>query len=406
MRTRTLLAAVGTSAAIIALTACPGFEQADCVSLNTCDCTFDDAGICHLDDGGPLVDGVSPPGNDGSVDGASDGSPTDSGLDTGPSCDLSADPKDAPVCVDDAYGVFVDATNGSDSGDGTKAQPFKTITKAITVGSKSRVYICSGTYTDALTISAQNNVSLYGGFSCAGWGYTGTKASIAPTSNTGITVSSAANVQMEDLQVNVNAGTQPGSSAIAIFVNGGTVTLTRVAAVAGNGVVGSAGADGSTVPNYVGTTAKQGMNANAAVAGGEDDCTCTDNSTSTGGKGATATSPFPDQGFASPATGSPNAGTSGPTACTAGGTGGNGASGTLGAGSTSAGSLSATGWVAAAAGSSGGNGTPGQGGGGGGAEATPNFAGGGGACGGCGGKGGAPEQMAARATHCCPSTQR
>ena len=43
-------------------------------------------------------------------------------------CDLNADVMASPKCIDDGIGVFVDAFGGNDTGLGTKASPYKTIT--------------------------------------------------------------------------------------------------------------------------------------------------------------------------------------------------------------------------------------------------------------------------------------
>src|SRR5689334_19064962 len=77
-------------------------------------------------------------------DGGSDG---DGGrVDVPADCDPNADPKDAPKCVVNAFGVFVDA-NGDDANEGTKEKPVKTITAALgKLAGKPRVYVCEGTY--------------------------------------------------------------------------------------------------------------------------------------------------------------------------------------------------------------------------------------------------------------------
>ena len=70
-----------------AITACPGMNQADCTDLGTCDCTFDEAGICHLDDGsaeGSLPDGANPDGTMVIVEGGT--------VDAPPGCVLRAYP--------------------------------------------------------------------------------------------------------------------------------------------------------------------------------------------------------------------------------------------------------------------------------------------------------------------------
>lgn len=66
--------------------------------------------------------------------GASTVEPVDSGAASGehevPSapagCDTALEPRDAPACVADGFGVFVDAARGSDQGPGTRASPLKT----------------------------------------------------------------------------------------------------------------------------------------------------------------------------------------------------------------------------------------------------------------------------------------
>lgn len=45
-------------------------------------------------------------------------------------CDASADAKDAPKCVVSEFGVFVDASGGSDTNPGTQESPMETLTAA------------------------------------------------------------------------------------------------------------------------------------------------------------------------------------------------------------------------------------------------------------------------------------
>ena len=315
-------------------------------------------------------------------------SQVDAAPEGGQPCDLAMDPKDAPACVDDADGVFVDATNGNDSGDGTKAHPFASITKAIAVGSKNRVYICSGTYTDALTLSSQHAVSLYGGFACGTWAYTGTKASIAPASGLAVSIGEGVTSTIEDLQITGNAGSAPGASAIAIFLDQASLTIQRATVSAGAGAMGQAGSLGKNAPNYT-KAATAGATAQGNTPGMHVDCGCTDGTTSHGGDGASSTAAA-KTGSASPAVGADNFGGSGATSCTAGSVGAGGATSAGGNASSTSGALTSSGWAESSNATSGGNGNPGQGGGGGGAEINFTAAGGGGACGGCGGTGGGP----------------
>jgi hypothetical protein len=71
--------------------------------------------------------------------GAGDADAADTGLDGGGpdavqppvGCDPAVDPKDAPACVVNDYGVFVDGTGGNDGNAGTRESPVKTIGGAL-----------------------------------------------------------------------------------------------------------------------------------------------------------------------------------------------------------------------------------------------------------------------------------
>src|SRR5215213_9301610 len=94
-------------------------------------------------------------------------------------CDPAADPKDAPKCVVSDYGIFVDATTGSDNNTGSKELPVKTITSALTkLNGRPRIYVCEGTYPESVKLTSA--VSIFGGFACNTWEYNGNKPSIAP----------------------------------------------------------------------------------------------------------------------------------------------------------------------------------------------------------------------------------
>ena len=71
---------------------------AGCISADVSDRDFTDAAL------GDATPGVGPDGD--IADGATDPPPPP----PPPGCDANADPKDAPACVFDSYGVFVDAT--------------------------------------------------------------------------------------------------------------------------------------------------------------------------------------------------------------------------------------------------------------------------------------------------------
>lgn len=317
-----------------------------------------------------------------------------------PGCKPELDPKDAPACVVDSYGVFVDAAKGADGNPGTKAAPLKTFTAALAkAGSLPRVYVCEGTYAEHVKLT--RGVSIYGGFACADWAYSGAKAKIAP-SDVGFALHIAAvtsPVVVADLEMVALPGTKAAPSSIGAFVARSTdVTMRRVKVTAGTGFTGANGE--AAKPAEPGTSVSGSINGNpgTAVAGGlENVCTCSTGGTTTGGKGGDPTGPAPNGTNGALAQPVPAGGTgAGGTraACETNNAGGlRGSDAPPGAEAASPGIavIDDMGWTVAD-GQAGKNGTPGQGGGGGGSYTigaiAVNGGGGGGACGGCGGGGG------------------
>jgi hypothetical protein len=362
-----------------------------------------DNGACDAPlDGGTDVTTTDSPSNtdgpatdDGSSDGGGDETIADAQPDTAPpGCDTAKDPKDSLPCVADKFGLFVDASKPS-GGTGAKASPFNSIGAALTAAAtatQKRIYVCEGNYPEAVNVTSA--ISIYGGWKCADWSYSGTQAKVVPTAvGYALSVANVAGAtQIEDLEFDAQPGNAAARASIAAFVNTSpSLTLSRVTLVAGAGLAGASGAAGTT-----GTPVSGDLNGNPGSgnnAGGEKTCACTTGGTSTGAKGG-AGGAVPGDGdtgkvvqgtpMPSTATGAGQlaadclAGTNSarpgsnltPAANAAGGTGG---------------SLDATGFHGGD-GTVGTNGLPGQGGGGGGGQATG--AGGGGACGGCGGGGG------------------
>ncbi len=329
--------------------------------------------------------------------------PADGGTDAGgdvvqppQGCDPSADPKDSPKCVDDSYGVFVDAANGSDSNGGTRASPLKTIGGALgKLAGKPRVYVCDGTYAEHVKLTAA--VSIYGGFACGSWSYSGNKASVAPSdSGYALEVQSvAAAAVIADVSFGAIAGTDASPSSIAAFVNAtSALTLRRVALVAGKGAAGKSpakAANGALMSSTPTAGTLNGNNGGATNGGLAQLCTCVGGGTSKGGGGGnlngdgspgeTAQAIVSPPGFTGAGgtyaecnSGTPIGGRSGSNAPDA----------AASAGAMQLGALSETGWIPEP-GKNGTDGTAGQGGGGGGGAGG---GGGSGACGGCGGTGG------------------
>ena len=331
-----------------------------------------------------------------------DGSTAEGGTESGADvvqppvgCDPAADPRDAPKCVVSEFGVFVDATGGSDGNAGTRDAPVKSITAGLSkLGGKSRVYVCEGTYAEHVKLTSA--VSLYGGFACGGWTYSGTKAKVTPA-DAGYALEVAdtkADFTVADLAFLAPNATTKGQSSIAAFVhNASKVFFVRSELEAGIAKEGEDGAPGTTGAPTTGDL--KGNAASGITPGLQKTCTCSSGGTSTGGGGGAPTGAgaagLPSLGGATPLDGAPGLGNTGCVAAEPNGSGNNGADATNaadGAKVTALGALDATGWKPQA-GTAGPSGAPGQGGGGGGGRDVSS-AGGGGACGGCGGSGGKP----------------
>lgn len=329
------------------------------------------------------------PGGDG---GPGDGSTVD--VPVPPGCDAEKEPKDAPACVVDGFGVFVDGAAGLDANPGTKAAPFKTVGAAVAAAGGRRVYVCEGTYGEAVKVTSA--VRLYGGFACGGWSYSGARPRIAPSAP-GVALSVrdvAGEVVVSDVAIAALDARERGASSVALFaVRAADLRLTRVDLEAGKG---GDGRDADAPPSNHFAGSLEGNPSTAATGGETKTCPCTVYGSSTGGGGGAAGSPVATPG--SPGIAMPlpavmgarssvggNAYTSATGICTGGFSGSDGAARGAGTGASSRGVLTPDGW-SPAGGTPGETANPGAGGGGGGGGAA-NGSGGGG-CGGCGGSGG------------------
>jgi len=362
---RTLWLALGLGCGVVgcSLVACAGDTPALCDD-NACDANAE---------GGPEA-----------------ASPTEAGADVvqpPAGCDPAADPKDAPRCVVSDFGVFVDAAAGADGNPGTKEAPVKSITAALgKLAGKTRLYLCDGTYPEHVKLSAP--VSLYGGFACGSWSYSGAKAKLAPTGK-GLALeirAASADLVLADLDVSANDATEPGESSIAAMVASTTsATFRRTSLTAGKAVDG---ADGLPAADFAPAAAPDGTpGAGGGAATPNPACT-----TSIGGAGGRNASPNGANGGVAviPVYPTGNTGGGGIAGATCGipaSDGAYGVEGTGGAGAAALGVLDASGWKGAdgAKGGAGGNGQ----GGGGGAQRIEGGVGGSGGPGGCGGAGGA-----------------
>lgn len=336
---------------------------------------------CSFDRSCPEAN-ADPDGGPGAPDGGDGGGE----VKLPPECE---DPKGAPNCVSDDYGVFVDGEGGDDASGGTKAEPVKTIAAALKkVGLKPRLYVCGeGPYAEHVKLTRE--VSIYGGFACGTWSYTGTKAKLSPgTPGYALHVEKVASpVVISDVVAVAEAGEEAGASSVSIFVSESEVTLRRVEALAGRGK--DAPASGSAPLNESTPSDLKGNTASGATGAAAKTCTCNVHGSSTGGKGGDA-SQAGENGtsvpLATPAGVRTGAGGSGGIPCGGGLPGPDGAARAGGKGASKLGVLSAQGFEPGV-GMDGEAGNPGSGGGGGGGSSADG-GGGGGGCGGCGGGGG------------------
>jgi hypothetical protein len=342
----------------------------------------------------------------------------DAGHDAGPT-ECSGLPSAANIS--ETCGVFVRADATSSHEDGTRANPYRSLQKAIDHAAGKRVYACaSAPLAEAITIAS--GVEVYGGFDCAsGWTWSGEKRTAldgAPDQIVLTIAKGAEGTKIEGLTITAAspADMTGGGSSIAVVVDDIAVTLDRCDVRAGDAADGP---DGVTVT----TTATKGgdappvdsMTSNAcvlpaAVAGGAPGATtCDDGSTNSGGVGGkggiTGTDSGNGQkgGDGQPPDGANGLGGAGEAGakCGAGASGHDGDPGAPGPGGSPAGDTLSVDGISSADKTDGKAGTPGQGGGGGGAAKAgifcgsasspvdgPGASGGGGGGGGCAGKGG------------------
>ena len=353
--------------------------------LGACDISSLNPVPCEESRTCPFVDSGT---NDGESDATSDGPSVDA-----PGCDLSADPKDAPKCVDSGVGIFVDSSK-SDLNDGSRATPVATIGHALALAktkSVRRIYVCEGTYAEDVLL--MQNTSIYGGFKCGDWSYTGNKPVVGKT-QLAMKLDGVNNVVIEDLEADAKDADGTNRNSIGALINASTgVTLKRVKLTAGRG---NDGTNGTASSNYTPVAQNDmsiaGKNASGIVGGAPHVCAlCTDTKNSVGGAGGTGGSAPSDGSDGSPNLNGVNPidgkkGHAKPSVDCTGHDGPNGGAGSPAGAPTALATLT-TSWTPA-------NGAPGTnggvaqgGGGGGGGTDNTNLLGGagGGGCGGCGG---------------------
>lgn len=171
----------------------------------------------------------------------------------GSACNPAASPADDSCVIDERYGVFV-SPEGSDDGDGSRAAPFATLSRAVSAaknGSK-RVYACaSGTdpYAERIDLDLRHDgLAIFGGFSCSDWSYdTARRARIVSPEPVALRAEGLiGGLRLENLDITAADATEPSQSSFALLIVGSdSVVLRRLRAAAGSGAHGEDGAHGS-----------------------------------------------------------------------------------------------------------------------------------------------------------------
>ncbi|WP_394822714.1 hypothetical protein [Pendulispora albinea] len=346
--------------------------------------------------------------------------PAESGVD--PTC-LASPQQDATV-IREACGIFAVPT-GSDAHPGTRAQPVKTLRRAIELaaaGKTARVYLCATTYPEPMTIGREgafSGLSIYGGLECdPSWRYTGARTIVQPAAPPPPAApplplrihDAPGRVVLDGLAFVATSATEPGQSSVAGYVSASSSVAIRGSEfTAGNGQPGADAND--PVPPTQDQSTPDGNQGRSDSSGGGSAKACRCQPTgivTTGGRGGDSDKGGGNNGLPALSAGMGGKPISFPShaesRCTLdgaqdGGAGQAGANGATGqsAGDAGYGSIRPEGWLPAS-GISGEHGGTGQGGGGGrgglcagagfGALDEHNEGGGGGGCGGCGGTGG------------------
>ena len=350
--------------------------------------------------GAPNAGGSAGQGGTGAGGGAGDGGESGvGGAGTGGAlCDATQAPGEDSCVISEEYGVFVSAAGDDAAGNGSRAKPFATLSKAIEQASKKdkRVYACAdgGRYEESLELdAAANGLELYGGFACDDWSYsTSAQSRLSSKTALALHVDGVNGLRVEDFRIQAADATAPGESSVGVFVASSTkVVFRRVRIEAGAGMAGENGTREDFVfperEELDGNSASDGTGADPKV------CECPGGTATSGGSGGDAQIGGQNGGNGAPAHGTAGGagGDAAASSCSVGGGGSNGASApapTPAAGASKVGSLTSAGWTPAS-GSDGAVGAAGQGGGGGASSTTGGGGGGGGGgCGGCGGAGG------------------
>lgn len=182
---------------------------------------------------------------------------TGGGLPPGAPPPLTGSPSEDQLT--ERFGVFVSAA-GTAEGDGSRQRPVSTLARGIELAKPQakRVYVCNGTYAEALVVT--NTVSVIGGFDCADattWKKTDERAVVRSPSSPAVRAADIAQAtRLEGLEIVAPDGAEPSASSIGLLATDAPkLTIASCRIEAGKGVDGEAGV---TPTALVSTTAFDG----------------------------------------------------------------------------------------------------------------------------------------------------
>jgi hypothetical protein len=149
--------------------------------------------------------------------------------------------------INETFGIFV-APRGTATGDGSREHPLDTIQAGIERGKLAgkRVYVCSGTYREALVLA--DSISIIGGADCSGptWKLGNAKSRIeSPTSPAVVAKGLVSPTRLEGLDIVAPNAAEPSASSIGLqAVRAPALVIAGSKITAGDGANGTDGAEG------------------------------------------------------------------------------------------------------------------------------------------------------------------
>lgn len=171
----------------------------------------------------------------------------------------------------DAFGIFVSMDGKADAA-GTTASPIASVQAAIDLAKRAgkRVYVCTGTYREALVIA--DSISVIGGLACerGEWRTSDGRTRIeSPTSPAVRATDIASPTRIEGLDIIAPKATTPSASSIGLIADkASALVIARSKIVAGDGGNGDHGTEGTQLTTPASARGGAGYHAAQCALGG------------------------------------------------------------------------------------------------------------------------------------------